>query len=92
VPHYPEAVDPDSRTSRDLLLAALTLGYWIIVTIVPLPHPNRPHAIVLVGVSEDDDMYIYLDPAEPGDDQPLPLSGDDLIKQWTGEMIVTDVL
>lgn len=90
-PQYPASVDPDARSSRELLLAALTVGHWIIVTIVPLPHPNRPHAIVLIGLSDDDDTYVYMDPGQPGDDQPVALSGDDLIKQWTGEMIVVDV-
>jgi hypothetical protein len=72
-------------------LAALSIGHWIIVTIVPFPHPNRPHAIVLIGLDGDDETHIYLDPGRPGEDQPLAMSGDDLVKQWTGEMIVVDV-
>jgi len=36
-PQYPASVDPDARSSRELLSAALMVGHWIIVTIVPLP-------------------------------------------------------
>lgn len=90
VPQYPDAVDPDARSSRELLAGTLALGYWVIVTIVPLPHPGRPHAIVLIGVTEED-AYIYLDPAGAAEDQPLAFMEDDFVRQWTGEMVVVEV-
>jgi hypothetical protein len=70
-----------------LLHSVLREGRWVIISIVPLPHPNAPHAIVLIHHDEDD-QFLYLDPGEPLDVQPRALSEDELVAQWTGEMIV----
>jgi hypothetical protein len=59
----------------------------VILSIVPLPHPNAPHAIVLIHLNEDD-QFIYLDPGEPLHAQPRAFSEDELVAQWTGELIV----
>lgn len=87
---YPPHVDPDSRQGRDWLVAALRSGYWVIVSIMPFPHPNGLHAVVLVGLTEADG-FVYLDPAEAGEAQPLAFSEDDFVRQWTGEMTVVEV-
>lgn len=59
----------------------------MIISIVPLPHPNVPHAIVLIHLNEDD-QFFYLDPGEPLHVQPRAFSEDELVAQWTGELIV----
>jgi hypothetical protein len=86
-PSFPSQVDPTLESSWGLLRAILRLGRWVIVSIVPLPHPGRSHAVVLIGSGEDD-LYLYLDPAAPSDAQPRAFSEDDLVQQWTGQMIV----
>lgn len=85
--NYPKAIDAVSRSSRGLLRAVLQKGQWVIITIVPLPHPNRLHAVVLIEITEDD-SFLYLDPAEPPEAQPLAFSEDELVQQWSGELIV----
>ena len=85
--NYPKVIDAVSRSSRGLLRAVLRNGQWVIVTIVPLPHPNRPHAVVLIELTEDD-AFLYLDPDKPSEVQPLAFSEDELVQQWTGELIV----
>lgn len=86
----PKFINPDTRSSREFLVGMLQLGHWVIVTIVPLPHPNRPHAIVLVGMTGDD-TFVYLDPCERTEAQPLAFSEDDFVRQWTGELVVVAV-
>ena len=87
-PDYPaEWIDSLTRSSRGLLRSALRDGRWVIISIVPLPHPNAPHAIVLIHLNEDD-QFIYLDPGEPLHAQPCAFSEDELVAQWTGELIV----
>lgn len=87
-PDYPwVSIDAVSRSSRGLLRAALRNGQWVIITIVPLPHPSRLHAVVLIEIT-DDDSFLYLDPGEPPDAQPRAFSEDDLVQQWSGELIV----
>lgn len=54
---------------------------------VPIPGPSRPHAVALIEMT-DDDLFVYLDPAEPPEAQPLAFSEDELVQQWTGELIV----
>ena len=80
--NYPAAIDPLSPSSRGLLRAVLRKGQWVIVSIVPPPHPGSPHAVVLIGVTEDD-WFQYLDPAGPADVQPRAFSEDELVQQWT---------
>src|SRR3954463_4185683 len=60
-PDYPESIDSLARSSRGLLRSVLRDGRWAIISIVPLPHPNAPHAIVLIDLNEDD-QFLYLDP------------------------------
>jgi len=86
----PVVINPDARSSREFLTGMLLLGYWVIVTIVPHPHPNRPHAIVLVGMTGDD-TFVYLDPGEKAETQPLAFSEDDFVRQWTGQLAVVAV-
>jgi hypothetical protein len=88
-PDYPDCVNSLARSSRGLLRRVLRDGRWIIISIVPLPHPNAraQHAIVLISLTEDD-QFLYLDPAEPLQVQPLEFSEDELVEQWTGELIV----
>src|SRR5262245_46613852 len=62
-------------------------GRWVIISIVPLPHPNVPHAIVLIHLNEDG-QFLSLDPGEPLHAQPRAFSEDELVAQWTGELIV----
>lgn len=81
--NYPMIIDAVSRSSRGLLRD----GRWVIITIAPLPHPSRLHAVVLIGMT-DDDSFLYLDPAEPLEAQPLAFSEDELVQQWSGELIV----
>jgi hypothetical protein len=42
---------------------------------------------VLIHLNEDD-QFLYLDPAEPLNTQPRTFSEDELVAQWTGELIV----
>jgi hypothetical protein len=70
-----------------LLRAVLGNGPWVIITIVPLPRPNRSHAVVLIKIT-DDGSFLYLDPAEPREAQPRAFSEDELVQPWTGELIV----
>lgn len=86
---YPDCIDPDAPSSLGLLRNLLRDGRWIIVSIVPFPHPNAhaQHAVVLIYLNEDD-QFLYLDPAEPLQVQPRVVSEDELIEQWTGELIV----
>jgi hypothetical protein len=86
-PNYPKVIDAVSRSSRGLLRAVLRSGRWVIISIVPLPHPGRLHAVVLIEITEDD-SFLYLDPAEPPESQPLAFSEDELVQQWSGELIV----
>ncbi len=87
-PEYPaEFIHPFARSSRGLLRSALREGRWVILSIVPLPHPNAPHAIVLIHLNEDD-QFLYLDPGTPLATQPRALSEDELVAQWTGELII----
>ena len=86
-PDYPVCLNALKRSSRGLLRSALRDGHWVIITIVPLPHPNRSHAIVLIDLDEDD-RFIYLDPGELEHVQPCTFSEDELVAQWTGELIV----
>jgi len=85
--NYPKVIDAVSRSSRGLLRAVLQNGQWVIITIVPLPHPSRLHAVVLIEMT-DDGSFLYLDPAEPPEAQPLAFSEDELVQQWSGELIV----
>jgi len=87
--NYPTAIDPLSRSSRGLLRAVLRKGQWVIVSVVPPPHPGSPHAVVLIRITEDD-WFQYLDPAVPADVQPRAFSEDELVQQWTGELIVCE--
>lgn len=82
-----EWIDSLARSSRGLLRSVLRDGRWVILSIVPLPHPNAPHAIVLIHLNEDD-QFIYLDPGEPLHAQPRAFSEDELVARWTGELIV----
>lgn len=86
---YPDCINPDAPASQGLLRNLLRNGRWIIISIVPLPHPNpnAQHAIVLIDLNEDD-QFLYLDPSEPLHVQPRAFSEDELIEQWTGELIV----
>jgi len=87
-PDYPaDCINSLARSSRGLLRSVLRDGRWVIISIVPLPHPNAPHAIVLIHLNEDD-QFIYLDPGEPLHAQPRAFSEDELVAQWTGELIV----
>ena len=86
-PDYPECINPLARSSRGLLRSVLRDGRWVIIAIVPLPHPKPLHAIVLIHLTEDD-QFLYLDPDEPLHAQPLAFSEDELVAQWTGELIV----
>lgn len=70
-----------------MLRSVLREGRWVIISIVPLPHPGLPHAIVLIHLDEDDQL-LYLDPGEPLHAQPRRLSEDDLVTQWTGELVI----
>jgi ABC-type bacteriocin/lantibiotic exporter with double-glycine peptidase domain len=85
--NYPMIIDAVSRSSRGLLRAVLRDGRWVIITIVLLPHPGRLHAVVLIEIT-DDDSFLYLDPDEPLQAQPLAFSEDELVQQWSGEPIV----
>jgi hypothetical protein len=87
--NYPRAVDALSRSSRGLLRAVLRSGRWVIITIAPLPHPSRLHAVVLIEITEDD-LFLYLDPAEPAEAQPLAFSEAQLVQQWSGELLVCE--
>lgn len=80
-------LDALARSSRGLLRSVLRAGRWVIISIVPLPHPNSPHAIVLIKLSEDD-QFLYLDPGQPLQAQPRAFSEDELVEQWTGELII----
>ena len=69
-------------------------GRWVIISIVPLPHPNAAHAIVLIHLNEDD-QFLYLDPGEPLHVQPLAFSEGELVAQgerveWLG-LIDSDI-
>lgn len=70
-----------------MLRSVLRDGRWVIISIVPLPHPQPAHAIVLIHLTEDD-QFLYLDPGEPLHAQPRAFSEDELAEQWTGELIV----
>jgi len=73
-PDFPaKAIDSLARSSRGLLRSVLRDGRWVIISIVPLPHPNAPHAIVLIHLNEDD-LFLYLDPGEPLHTQPRAFS------------------
>lgn len=87
-PDYPaEWIDSLARSSRGLLRSVLRDGRWVIISIVPLPHPSAAHAIVLIHLNEDD-QFMYLDPGELLHAQPRAFSEDELVAQWTGELIV----
>ena len=86
-PRYPSCVDPLGEASRRMLRSALHERRWVIITIVPLPHPGRAHAIALIGITEDD-LLLVLDPATATESQPTALSEDELARLWTGEIIV----
>jgi len=86
-PDYPVCLNFQARSSRGLLRSVLRDGRWVMITIVPLPHPNQSHAIVLIGLNEDDQV-LYLDPGEPDHVQPCAFSEDELVEIWTGELIV----
>lgn len=59
----------------------------MILSIVPPPHPRPAHAVVLIHFNEDD-QFLYLDPGAPLHAQPRALSEDELVEQWTGQLIV----
>jgi hypothetical protein len=59
----------------------------VILSVVPPPHPGHPHAIVLIGMSEDD-LFLCLDPMRPANEQPRGLSERGLVEIWTGQLIV----
>jgi hypothetical protein len=42
----------------------------------------------LIHLNEDDQFIYYLDPGEPLHAQPRAFSEDELVAQWTGELIV----
>lgn len=86
-PAYPAMIDPLGRSSRGLLRSMLREGRWILISIVPLPHPNAMHAIVLIDLNEDD-QFLYLDPNTPLSVQPRAFSEDELVEQWTGELVI----
>jgi hypothetical protein len=80
-PDYPaEWIDSLARSSRGLLRSVLRDGRWVIISIVPLPHPSAAHAIVLIHLNEDD-QFIYLDPGELLHAQPRAFSEDELVAQ-----------
>jgi hypothetical protein len=86
-PDDPSAINPLARSSRGLLRSVLGDGRWVIITIVPPPYSSLPHAIILIAVSEDD-QFLGLDPGKPTGAQPIALSEDELVEQWTGELIL----
>lgn len=78
------SVDPDDPASLELLRARVASA-WVVVLVMQAPR-QPAHAIVLTEVTPAG--FRYLDPAEPGEEQPFELDEVALARAWTGYMLV----
>ena len=77
--------DPDAPSSLEYLRAHLKDG-WVVITLQLAP--RRPaHAVILVGINSTGALQ-YLDPADPADKQPFAMSEAELVKAWTGQLLI----